>query len=97
MHEFAELDLTVALLPVWGWGKDLGEGHMDPHKAAIAAHRVRPRVAVPIHWGTFRPIGSRRSMETLMVSPPKLFRAAVAGLDPTLSVEIVAPGASLTI
>ncbi len=97
MQDFADLDVTVALLPVWGWGKDLGEGHLDPHRAAIAAHRVHPQVAIPIHWGTFRPIGSRRAMETLLTSPPKLFQAAVRDMAPSVSVEIVEPGGSVTI
>jgi L-ascorbate metabolism protein UlaG (beta-lactamase superfamily) len=97
MNDLADLDVTIALLPVWGWGKDLGEGHLDPHKAAIAAHRVQPRIAVPIHWGTFRPIGSRRAMENLLTSPPRLFQAAVQTMAPSVSVEIVEPGGSLTI
>jgi len=97
MSDLAQLGVTVALLPVWGWGKDVGEGHLDPQRAAIAAHRVQPRIAVPIHWGTFRPIGSRRSMETLLKSPPRLFQSAVQNLAPSVSVEIVEPGGTLTV
>ena len=45
--------IDVALLPVWGWGRSLGPGHLDPERAAQAAARIAPRVAIPIHWGTF--------------------------------------------
>jgi hypothetical protein len=44
--------LDVALLPVWGWGPTLGPGHLDPARAALAVERLRPRVAVPVHWGS---------------------------------------------
>ena len=45
--------IDLALLPVWGWGPTLGPGHLDPARAATAAALIAPRVAVPIHWGTF--------------------------------------------
>jgi L-ascorbate metabolism protein UlaG (beta-lactamase superfamily) len=44
--------IDVALLPVWGWGPDVGPGHLDPEGAARAAALLAPRIAVPIHWGT---------------------------------------------
>ena len=44
--------VDVALLPVWGWGPTLGPGHLDPAGAADAAALIRPRIAVPVHWGT---------------------------------------------
>ena len=57
--EMAELapGLDVALLPVWGWGPKLGPGHLDPRRAAEALRVLAPRIAVPIHWGTFYPRG----------------------------------------
>ena len=47
--------LDVALVPVWGWGPTLGAGHLDPERAARAMQMLRPRIAIPIHWGTFAP------------------------------------------
>src|SRR5262249_42087815 len=47
--------LDVALLPVGGWGPRLPAGHLDPDGAARALLLLRPRIAVPIHWGTLRP------------------------------------------
>ena len=46
--------VDVALLPISGWGRTVGAGHLDPARAARAAATIRPRVVVPIHWGTLR-------------------------------------------
>ncbi len=54
-------DLDVALLPVWGWGPTLGPGHLNPDRAAEAVELLRPRVAVPVHWGTFALAGLPRA------------------------------------
>jgi L-ascorbate metabolism protein UlaG (beta-lactamase superfamily) len=43
--------LDLALLPVWGWGPNIGPGHLDPDRAAEAAVLLQPALAVPIHWG----------------------------------------------
>src|SRR5262249_22158875 len=45
-------DLDLVLLPVAGWGPRLPAGHLNPESAAQALALLRPRVAVPIHWGT---------------------------------------------
>ncbi|MEU2423635.1 MBL fold metallo-hydrolase [Streptomyces sp. NPDC007851] len=49
--------VDVALLPVGGWGPYLGEGHLDAGRAARALARLAPRSAVPVHYGTYWPIG----------------------------------------
>ncbi|GGZ04936.1 MBL fold metallo-hydrolase [Streptomyces poonensis] len=49
--------VDVALLPVGGWGPYLGEGHLDAGRAAEALVRLKPRSAVPVHYGTYWPIG----------------------------------------
>ncbi|MEV5432098.1 MBL fold metallo-hydrolase [Streptomyces sp. NPDC052701] len=49
--------VDVALLPVGGWGPFLGEGHLDPGRAARALARLAPHSAVPVHYGTYWPIG----------------------------------------
>lgn len=91
MAELAPVD--VALLPIWGWGKRLGEGHLDPRRAATAAGVVGARIAVPIHWGTYRPV-HHRSGDTL-TEPPLEFRRAVAELAPATRVEVLALGETL--
>ncbi|MFE6975010.1 MBL fold metallo-hydrolase [Streptomyces sp. NPDC057682] len=49
--------VDVALLPVGGWGPYLGHGHLDAGRAAEALTRLAPRAAVPVHYGTYWPIG----------------------------------------
>ncbi|MGW9299283.1 MBL fold metallo-hydrolase [Streptomyces cyaneofuscatus] len=49
--------VDVALLPVGGWGPYLGHGHLDPSRAAEALTLLEPRSAVPVHFGTYWPIG----------------------------------------
>ena len=87
--------LDVALLPVWGWGPTIGEGHMDPERAAQAAAVLRPRLAVPIHWGTFYPAGLRRWRPKPFEEPGPLFEAAVARLAPDVRVRVLAPGGAI--
>ena len=52
-------EVDVALVPIWGWGPSLGPGHMDPEAAARAVALIAPRLAIPIHWGTYYPYGVR--------------------------------------
>lgn len=89
----------VALLPVWGWGPDLGPGHLDPGRAAEAVARLEPRVTVPVHWGTLAPAGlpsapGRRGarMRDRLVTPPREFAAAVAASGAGTHVALTEPG-----
>ena len=79
--------------PVWGWGPTLGEGHLDPARAATAVSLLRARVAVPIHWGTYYPLHARRG--AYLTDPPLEFRRAAAAAAPETRVEILQPGESL--
>ena len=83
--------LDVALLPVAGWGSKVGPGHLDPVRAAQALRLLKPRLAVPIHWGTLSPVNRSTS-----VDPPEAFRKHAAELAPDVEVRILAPGAALT-
>ena len=89
--------VDVALLPVGGWGLRLGRGHMDPERAAEAAVRVRPTVAVPIHWGTLYPIGLRRLAGHRFEGPGEAFRAAVAARGAGIDVRVLQPGQSMAL
>jgi L-ascorbate metabolism protein UlaG (beta-lactamase superfamily) len=89
--------LDVALLPVWGWGPTIGVGHMDPGRAAEAAAILRPRLAIPIHWGTFYPAGLRRVVPKPFDVPGRLFAEALARRAPDIPVRILAPGEAITI
>jgi L-ascorbate metabolism protein UlaG (beta-lactamase superfamily) len=87
--------LDVALLPVWGWGATIGPGHMDPQRAAEAVARLRPKLAIPIHWGTFYPAGLLGWMPKPFETPGPTFIAAARRLAPDVPVRILAPGESV--
>jgi L-ascorbate metabolism protein UlaG (beta-lactamase superfamily) len=92
MAEVAAVDL--ALVPVGGWGPTLAEGHLDPDEAAEGVRRVGARWAVPVHWGTFWPVGLGRVMPAnhrrLFTEPGPRFAAAVAGSG--TEAVVLAPG-----
>jgi L-ascorbate metabolism protein UlaG (beta-lactamase superfamily) len=89
-------DLDVALLPVWGWGPTIGPGHLDPERAAEALTLLRPKVAVPVHWGTLRPF-YRSARASYLSDPPEAFAAAAARLAPEVAVHVLPPGGRLEI
>ena len=90
-------DLHLALLPIWGWGPTLGRGqHLDPESAAQALRLLRPKVAVPIHWGTYLP--AHRGLRTLpgfLVDPAEAFAREAAVVAPEVDVRVLQPGESL--
>ena len=94
MAELGDLGLDLALLPIAGWGPRLGAGHMDPEQAAAAVALLRPRLAVPIHWGTFQPFGRERRDA---YQPALRFAACVAAVAPATTVCILSPGEGLTL
>ncbi len=92
MRTLGDLELDVALLPVWGWGPTLGPGHLDPERAAAAAQRIRARTVVPIHWGTFWPRGLGRIRPHRLVGPALEFGDRVGVEAPGTRVAATAPG-----
>jgi L-ascorbate metabolism protein UlaG (beta-lactamase superfamily) len=94
---FAAMDglvpaLDLALLPIWGWGSRLGPGHLDPRSAAEALRLLRPRTAVPIHWGTYRMLHRARVDQSELDEPARAFCRAAAELAPEVQVRILRPG-----
>jgi L-ascorbate metabolism protein UlaG (beta-lactamase superfamily) len=88
--------LDVALVPIWGWGPSLGPGHLDPRRAAEALALLRPRVAVPIHWGTYYPVQSTRlKPPAFLREPVEAFRQAAAELAPEVEIEVLPVGGEL--
>jgi len=65
---------------------------MNPERAAQAAAILRPRLAVPIHWGTFYPAGLRRVVPEPFETPGLAFVEAASRLAPDVPVRVVAPG-----
>lgn len=88
--------VDVALVPIWGWGPSLGPGHLDPASAARAVALVAPRVAIPIHWGTFLPLGTHRRHREVLSAPARAFADQVTRVAPDVRVATLAPGEALT-
>ncbi len=88
MAELRPLDLAV--LPVSGWGPRLPAGHLDPESAAEALRLLRPKLAVPVHWGTYRtPFGPAPTDE-----PAREFARAAAERAPSVEVRVLPLGGS---
>ncbi len=93
---FAEMEdlrdsVDVALLPVWGWGRNIGPGHLNPERAAAAAALIAPAVAIPIHWGTFAlPRVLRSRVDP--AAPAREFARLVGRQAPRVEVRVLAPG-----
>jgi L-ascorbate metabolism protein UlaG (beta-lactamase superfamily) len=87
--------LDVACLPVSGYGARLPEDHMSPESAAAAVAMLRPRLAVPIHWGTYQLSGMTRRMRERDIWRPRAFVAAVKTLESGARARVLEPGESL--
>ncbi len=85
-------DLDVALLPIWGWGTNIGAGHLDPERAARAAALLSAKLVVPIHWGTLYPLGLARLRPGPLRSPPSEFATWMRELAPQSELRVLAPG-----
>jgi L-ascorbate metabolism protein UlaG (beta-lactamase superfamily) len=98
LHErMAELRgrVELALVPIWGWGPSLGPGHLDPAGAARVLALVRPRIAVPIHWGTYLPYGLHRRHGHLLRAPALQFAGHAMTHAPETEVVVLEPGGAL--
>jgi L-ascorbate metabolism protein UlaG (beta-lactamase superfamily) len=91
--------IDVALLPVGGWGPGGGRkrGHLNPLRAAQALRLIRPKLAVPIHWGTFAPFGLHLHQWSYSARPPLEFVAYARELAPGVEVRVLAAGESCDI
>ncbi len=85
-------ELDLALLPIWGWGTNIGAGHLDPERAARAAALLSPRAVVPIHWGTLYPLGLARLRPEPLRAPAREFATWMRKLAPQVELRVLAPG-----
>jgi L-ascorbate metabolism protein UlaG (beta-lactamase superfamily) len=83
--------IDLALLPVWGWGGEVGPGHLNPVTAARAVELIGPRVVVPIHWGTLAPAWRVRRREDPTL-PARRFAELVGLQAPEVDARVLAPG-----
>lgn len=92
LARFRRIDL--AAVPVWGWGPNLGPGHLDPDRAAEAVVRTGVRRAVPVHWGTLHPAFLSRVMRPQLLTPGQRFAEAVARLGLPVAAAVLPIGGS---
>jgi L-ascorbate metabolism protein UlaG (beta-lactamase superfamily) len=90
-------DCDIALLPVGGWGPFLGHGHLDAARAAQVVARLAPRVAVPVHYGTFWPIGMDAVRPHEFHTPGEEFVRLAAESAPEVAVHRLEHGQSVTV
>lgn len=95
MADLGPVDL--ALVPIWGWGPGLGPGHLDPAGAAEAAALVDARAVVPVHWGTFAPVGLRWAAPPWLHRPAVVFSAALPTVAPAAHLHLLQPGGRTSI
>jgi L-ascorbate metabolism protein UlaG (beta-lactamase superfamily) len=91
MRSFGPLDL--ALVPIWGWGRSVGKGHLDPLRAARALSLLEPRIAVPIHWGTYSAAWARPAGR----APAEEFVVAALEEAPQVDVRVLPVGGRLEV
>ena len=97
MAEF-DVGLDLALLPVWGWGPTAKPSeHLDPMGAARAAAVIKPRIAVPIHWGTLHPLGFSWMRPSTRIDPPHQFAQLMRRMAPDTTVRVLPNGGSLVV
>jgi L-ascorbate metabolism protein UlaG (beta-lactamase superfamily) len=89
--------LDVACLPVDGWGPRLPDDHLSPLTAAQALTMLKPRIAVPIHWGTYYPPGLAEVQRGRKTRPPRDFARHAARLAPEVDVRVLEPGAGFEV
>ena len=87
--------VDVALLPVGGWGPYLGEGHLDAGRAARALALLGPRSAIPVHYGTYWPIGMDAVRPHEFHAPGDEFVRLAAEYAPRVTVHKLLHGQSV--
>lgn len=88
--------LDLALLPIAGWGPRLpADDHLSPLLAARSLQLLRPRVAIPIHWGTFQLPGATLMRPPEAAYPAEAFVRYAAKLAPDVDAFVVPPGESV--
>ncbi|OON81759.1 MBL fold metallo-hydrolase [Streptomyces tsukubensis] len=87
--------VDVALLPVGGWGPNLGHDHLDASRAAQALADLSPSSAVPVHYGTYWPIGMDAVRPHEFHSPGVDFVRHAGRIAPDVAVHLLAHGESV--
>ncbi|MFA4966386.1 MAG: MBL fold metallo-hydrolase [Thermoleophilia bacterium] len=87
--------LDVALLPIAGLGPWLPEfKHLSPRHAVRALELLRPRIVIPIHWGTYHLPGTvlMRMRPDIHRRAPFVFLREAEALEPDVRAVLLDPG-----
>ncbi|HEU0288045.1 MAG TPA: MBL fold metallo-hydrolase [Nocardioidaceae bacterium] len=84
--------VTVALMPIAGWGPRLSEGHLDPDEAASACALAAPDWVLPVHWGTLHLPGGRSIPRGWMDRALPAFQDALTQVAPSCRMITLRPG-----
>ncbi|MEU3369107.1 MBL fold metallo-hydrolase [Streptomyces sp. NPDC006711] len=89
--------VDVALLPVGGWGPGLGLDHLDAGRAARALAELGALSAVPVHYGTYWPVGMEGVRPHEFYAPGEEFVRQAARLAPKATVHRLEHGESVRV
>jgi L-ascorbate metabolism protein UlaG (beta-lactamase superfamily) len=89
--------VDLALVPIGGWGLTLGPQHLDAQQAAQVCAMMKPRAALPIHFGTLA-VPTTRALRPLWArQSPELFAATTRRLAPDTVPLLAAAGVELAV
>lgn len=89
--------IDAAFLPIWGWGPTIGEGHMDPERAAEATRLIKPEIVIPMHWGTYAPENARPGPPTWMDDAIRRFSKLLTDTPEERRLEVLEPGQAISL
>ncbi len=84
--------IDLALLTVAGYTPRTPAGHLNPRTAARALGMLRPRLAIPVHWGSLRPIGPIGDRLAYLQDPPYTFLGYASQMARETEVRVLIPG-----
>ena len=58
---------------------------------------LRPRLAIPIHWGALYPTGLGLLKSDYLTLPPQRFAEHAVDMAPDVIVQIIEPGKSVSV
>jgi L-ascorbate metabolism protein UlaG (beta-lactamase superfamily) len=92
--------LDLALLPIAGLGPRMPEfKHLSPRHAVRAMELLRPKLVIPIHWGTYHLPGTAlmRMRPDIHRQAPLLFMQEAVTLEPEIRTILLEPGSGLNL
>jgi L-ascorbate metabolism protein UlaG (beta-lactamase superfamily) len=84
--------IDLALLPVAGYTPRTPPGHLNPRTAARALGMLRPKLAIPVHWGSLRLMGPVWERLAYLQDPPYTFLGYASQMAADTDVRVLIPG-----